>query len=63
MDTAQRLRAVRAAHRRFLTLWAVDHPEAFVDAAIDRHLSRRLESLESSEPSECNRGFFDKDLD
>lgn len=33
METAQRLRAVRAAQRRFLMLWAIDHPDLVVDAA------------------------------
>jgi hypothetical protein len=36
MDTAQRLRIVRAAQRRFLMLWAIDHPEAIEEVARDR---------------------------
>ena len=36
METANRLRLVRAAQRRFLTLWAVDHPEAIEELARER---------------------------
>lgn len=31
METAGRLRTVRAAERRFLMLWAADHPEALLE--------------------------------
>lgn len=40
METAQRLRAVRAAQRRFLMLWAIDHPDVVVDAAEMRERRR-----------------------
>lgn len=36
MDTAQRLRTVRAAQKRFLMLWAIDHPEAVEEALRER---------------------------
>jgi hypothetical protein len=36
METAERLRTVRAAHRRFLMLWAIEHPEAIADALPER---------------------------
>ena len=36
METAERLRTVRAAQRRFLMLWAIDHPEAIADALRER---------------------------
>jgi hypothetical protein len=40
METAQRLRVVRAAQRRFLMLWAIDHPDDVADAARERRQQR-----------------------
>jgi hypothetical protein len=43
IEAAQRLRVVRAAQRRFITLWAVDHMDAFLSVVgIPRSLSRDL---------------------
>jgi hypothetical protein len=49
METAERLRTVRAAQRRFLMLWVIDHPEAIEEAAReqDRYTSDILNFLRS----------------